>query len=237
MRKRPIGLLVIFIGAVALACSSGSGGSAGGSTVSAFVDRLGPPYCDWLITCGKVSAGDKSACVTEFNKETSAVRSCAAAQAFYDAHRSDLEACTTGKPACATNDDPTTFCPALASFDDKQCDASSGGDAGGPADSGGGDSGGGAGSCGWHGNCSTRAPNGAYDCSGNNLMKCENGTWVNVIGCTSTSDSKGYACTCKGGCGTSTVVCSYASNVCEGHTYPTCGANATLVTTPSWQCK
>ncbi len=80
-------------------------------------------------------------------------------------------------------------------------------------------------SCTWHGNCSTTAPNGAYDCSGNSLTKCVNGQWQQVVSCPSLTWTSGsgftYACTCKGGCGTTTTACSYAFNVCGGQDYPT----------------
>jgi len=99
-----------------------------------------------------------------------------------------------------------------------------------------GGNGSGDGSCAWHGNCSTRAPNGGYDCSGNTLMKCVDGQWSTVVGCGSTHDGKGYACTCKGGCGMDTTACSYAFAVCEGMTFPTCGPKTPVLTT-SWACK
>ena len=79
--------------------------------------------------------------------------------------------------------------------------------------------------CSWHGNCSSKAPEGAYDCSGNTIVKCVAGNWETVITCSSLHDSKGYACTCKGGCGTATVECSYAFNICGNQTYQTCPGN------------
>lgn len=223
-------LSTIGITAVVFGACSTSGGSGTG-TLSGYLDRLGPAYCDWLIGCGKATSADRSTCLADFNKESAAVRSCAPAQTFYDQHSGALEACLSAKPACG-NDDVDTFCAELAKFDAASCTSS--GDGGTSGSDGGGSS---AGSCAWHGNCSTRAPNGAYDCSGNSLMKCVDGSWVSVVGCTSTHDSKGYACTCKGGCGTSKVECSYAFNTCEGHSYPTCGPSSAVISSPSWHCE
>jgi hypothetical protein len=93
---------------------------------------------------------------------------------------------------------------------------------------GGGDDGGGTSSsatssgCAWSGNCSTTAKEGAYQCLGNSLQKCQAGQWVSLISCTSLTYDSGnftYACTCKGGCGTSVVECSYAFNICGSQRY------------------
>lgn len=75
--------------------------------------------------------------------------------------------------------------------------------------------------CIWHGNCSTTAPQGAFDCSGNSVVRCENGSWKTVVGCGTLENGDGYSCTCKGGCGARTTVCSYASDVCEGYSFGT----------------
>lgn len=93
------------------------------------------------------------------------------------------------------------------------------------------------GGCEWHGNCSTMAPEGAYDCSGNSIVKCVGGKWEHVKLCSSTENSDGYSCTCKGGCGVNTTECSYAFDVCEGQSYETCGENATASTSSGkWEC-
>ena len=90
--------------------------------------------------------------------------------------------------------------------------------------------------CPWR-SCSGNAPEGAYDCSGNAIVKCVNGTWEHVISCGTVENSDGYSCTCKGGCGVDYTECSYAFDVCDGHSYETCGANATAVVTTVWDCK
>ena len=91
-------------------------------------------------------------------------------------------------------------------------------------------------SCQWHGNCSTTAPHGAYDCNGDSLMQCNNGTWDNVVYCGSTQNSDGDFCTCKGGCGTTDTVCSFAFKICEAHEYETCGPNAEYQITDKAEC-
>ncbi|MCG8391413.1 MAG: hypothetical protein MJA30_38030, partial [Cytophagales bacterium] len=88
----------------------------------------------------------------------------------------------------------------------------------------------GAGGCPWNGNCSSIAPEGAYDCDGNTLVQCIGGSWEFVASCSSFA-SGGRSCTCKGGCGTSTVECSFAFDVCGGLSFETCGPNATAVVT------
>ncbi len=92
------------------------------------------------------------------------------------------------------------------------------------------------GGCPWNGNCSSMAPEGAYDCLGNSIVQCINGEWNHIIACSSTDDSDGRACTCKGGCGTSVVECSFAFEVCDGQQYDTCGPDATAVITDAWRC-
>ena len=91
--------------------------------------------------------------------------------------------------------------------------------------------------CPWNGNCSGKAPEGAYDCLGNAIVKCVNGSWEHVISCGTVENSDGYVCNCKGGCGVDYTECSYAFEVCDGHSYETCGAHATAVVTTSWDCK
>jgi hypothetical protein len=92
--------------------------------------------------------------------------------------------------------------------------------------------------CKWNGNCGSIAPEGAYDCSGNSIVKCIKGKWELVTLCSSITNSKGYSCTCKGGCGTTYVECSYAFDVCQGQRYKTCGDNATAtVSGGSWKCE
>jgi len=92
-----------------------------------------------------------------------------------------------------------------------------------------------AGSCAWLGNCSTRAPEGAYDCSGDTLVQCLDSTWEEVAFCPGFVQGL-RTCTCKGGCGVNTTECSYAFEVCGGQRYETCGPNATAVVTDKWQC-
>lgn len=94
-----------------------------------------------------------------------------------------------------------------------------------------------AGGCEWNGNCSIPAPNGAYDCLNDDatLVQCINGNWEFVVGCDSFV-SGNRACTCKGGCGTDTVECSFAFDVCGGTQFDTCGPNATAVIEDSWMC-
>ncbi len=92
------------------------------------------------------------------------------------------------------------------------------------------------GGCQWKGNCSSIAPEGAYDCDGNSIVQCLNGSWNFVIACGSTDDSDGRPCTCKGGCGTNTVECSFAFDVCDGAQFETCGPNATAEVTDAWRC-
>ncbi|MEM6523938.1 MAG: hypothetical protein AAGF85_13955 [Bacteroidota bacterium] len=91
------------------------------------------------------------------------------------------------------------------------------------------------GGCPWNGNCSGLAPEGAYDCDGNTLVQCLGGSWEFVAACGSFT-SGGRSCTCKGGCGTNTVECSFAFDVCGGLSFETCGPNATAVITDRWQC-
>ena len=93
----------------------------------------------------------------------------------------------------------------------------------GGGDGGGNGSGGSASSgCAWSGNCSTTAKEGSYQCLGNSLQKCQAGKWVTLISCSTLTYDSGnftYACTCKGGCGTSVVECSYAFNICGTQRY------------------
>ncbi len=93
------------------------------------------------------------------------------------------------------------------------------------------------GGCPWNGNCSGLAPEGGYDCLGNSIVQCINGNWENVISCSSTDNSDGRSCTCKGGCGLNKTVCSFAFDVCDGQSYETCGPNATAVITDAWRCE
>jgi hypothetical protein len=93
------------------------------------------------------------------------------------------------------------------------------------------------GGCPWNGNCSGKAPEGAYDCSGNAIVKCVDGRWEHVISCGTVQNGNGYYCTCKGGCGIDYTECSYAFDVCAGQSYETCGANANAVITTSWDCQ
>lgn len=81
---------------------------------------------------------------------------------------------------------------------------------------------GGGGSCAWNGNCSTRAPAGSYDCLNDDLtlVTCINGVWEEVADCSGFFQGN-RTCTCKGGCGTETVVCSFAFEICGGQEYPT----------------
>ena len=97
---------------------------------------------------------------------------------------------------------------------------------------------GGGGGCEWHGNCSTRAPEGAYDCVGESIYQCTNGQWVYVVNCLNTSTSSGHYCTCKGGCGMDETYCSWgtSSGACEGHEYNTCGPYSYSVVTDKWMC-
>lgn len=87
-----------------------------------------------------------------------------------------------------------------------------------------GSSGGGTGnkSCAWNGNCSTTAPHGSYDCLNDDrtLVTCIDGTWETVADCSGffSGDDR---CSCKGGCGTQTVECSFAFDVCGTQQYPT----------------
>ncbi len=74
--------------------------------------------------------------------------------------------------------------------------------------------------CVWTSCTTGAAPDGGYECQGNSLYQCVYGSWQLVITCPSLT-SDGYACTCKGGCGTSTAECSYAFNVCDGYQYAT----------------
>ena len=100
------------------------------------------------------------------------------------------------------------------------------------------------GSCEWHGNCSTPAPNGAYDCGPsdegdrNMIYQCIDGSWYEIADCGYRFDADGYACSCSGGCGLDVTECSYASNICEGEAYPTCGDDheATLGE-DGWECR
>jgi hypothetical protein len=95
---------------------------------------------------------------------------------------------------------------------------------GGGGDGGGGNSTGATSSgCAWSGNCSTTAKEGSYQCLGNSLQKCQAGSWVTLISCSSLTYTSPtgfvYGCTCKGGCGTSVVECSYAFNICGSQRY------------------
>ncbi|MEM7136262.1 MAG: hypothetical protein AAF500_06785 [Myxococcota bacterium] len=77
-------------------------------------------------------------------------------------------------------------------------------------------------SCQWNGNCSTVAPPGSYDCLGddNTLVTCIDGSWEVVADC-SGFFSGSDRCSCKGGCGTETVECSFAFDICGSQQYPT----------------
>lgn len=93
------------------------------------------------------------------------------------------------------------------------------------------------GSCEWNGNCSIPAPNGAYDCLNDDrtLVQCIDGNWEFVVGCDGFF-SGNNPCTCKGGCGVDTTVCSFAFNICGSTEFDTCGPNATAVLEDSWMC-
>jgi hypothetical protein len=94
-----------------------------------------------------------------------------------------------------------------------------------------------AGGCEWNGNCSTAAPNGAYDCLNDDftLVQCVDGNWDFVASCSGFVQGN-RSCTCKGGCGTNTVECSFAFDVCGGQQYETCGPNATAQINGVWEC-
>jgi hypothetical protein len=92
-----------------------------------------------------------------------------------------------------------------------------------------------AGGCAWLGNCSTSAPEGAYDCSGNTLVQCLDSTWEEVAYCPGFVQGA-RSCTCKGGCGVDTTECSYAFETCGGQRYETCGPNATAELNDKWEC-
>ena len=93
------------------------------------------------------------------------------------------------------------------------------------------------GGCQWNGNCSIPAPNGAYDCLNDDrtLVQCIDGNWEFVVGCDSFTQGNN-PCTCKGGCGVDTTVCSFAFDVCGATEFDTCGPNATAVLGDSWMC-
>jgi hypothetical protein len=77
-------------------------------------------------------------------------------------------------------------------------------------------------SCAWNGNCSTMAPEGSYDCLNDDrtLVTCIDGNWETVANCGGFFQGN-RTCTCKGGCGTETVVCSFAFEICGNQEYPT----------------
>ena len=95
----------------------------------------------------------------------------------------------------------------------------------------------GGGGCTWNGNCSTPAPNGAYDCLNDDLtlVQCIDGNWEVVASCSGFFQGD-RSCTCKGGCGTNTVECSFAVDVCGSQQYETCGPNATAQINGVWEC-
>jgi len=89
--------------------------------------------------------------------------------------------------------------------------------------------------CAWFGSASSRAPEGAFECSGNTMVKCVNGIWATVVNCTSTYNSDDHYCTCKGGLGMNTTECSWGFKKC-GYSYETCGDNAHSELADVWQC-
>jgi len=204
MKRATIGTGAVLAGFIA--CTSGTGGTASGSSaLSGYLDRLVPAYCAWVAGCSGEGTGASSSCMTEALAEVAPYRTCAAAETFYDAHRAELDAClTNAAPACG-NDDPGTFCPAIAGVESLGCKAGGASSSSGSS----GTSGGGA-SCG-------SIAHGAYKCQGDFPAQCQNGAWVLNSCCSiKVGDPRkpAYAATCKSS-GSGSVECSYAGVQCK----------------------
>ena len=68
--------------------------------------------------------------------------------------------------------------------------------------------------------CEGAAQPGAYDCRGDELVKCADGEWVVVVDCTttrSTFDGPEHVCRCTPGCYTQQANCTYAAKSCDGY--------------------
>jgi len=82
--------------------------------------------------------------------------------------------------------------------------------------------------CAWmNPNCGTRANEGSYEClggsGGSSLMQCQSGQWVSLVNCNNLTWTSAtgftYACSCKGGCGSTKVDCDYGGSICGGFNY------------------
>lgn len=207
---------------LAVACSSSSSGS-GSSTaaVSGYMNDFGNAYCAWLDKCGTASSG-VSGCLTDYrsSKEYFLYSNCVAANNFYLAHKTELDACLSASPACGGSD-PKSFCAILGTDAwnsiESQCKSS------GTTDGGGTSSG---------TTCTTKsggtASAGDYRCLGgagaldrvSGIEVCKNGAWVSAASCSCTVSvgdprKPPYSTSCTPGKPSDgSAVCEYAGSAC-----------------------
>lgn len=210
MRKTSIALIVMGLISV-LACSGTSNGT-GGTAADGFFARYPTAFCDWAIGCGLTAQADRSSCVNDLTSELAPYRGCAAASAFYDAHRVELDACVGGsnKADCAKEDN---FCPAATSFNTSSCAQSTSSSSSSSSSTSSGGSSGSTGGC-------DGKPEGAYKCITTGPAQCTGGAWVAAGGCCSVKvgdpRKSAYYATCKIIIGkTDAVECSYAGVQCK----------------------